>query len=634
MGWVIKSIAQVILGILDDLMAWGASLIKNLKLDIGNDGGDILQYIDPATAGQNGVLAKTFPGATEYCVYFFGLAFLLVFIICLFKLWQAYISPFTDAEEPASVLFRTGMAALAVSLSFSIFVAMERIFNHVFKMFKSTFNDQTQDTFTAFKKAKSNNKYVVNATKKEQAKAGTTTKDEGTTFWTSDNLINKKSKNNLTGDGSGNGISLIIIECVVGFALFYAFIKLVMEVYERYLVLGLLFYTCPLAFALLTSKSTKNIVANWFQMLISQFILMCLNLFFVGTFISAFNKLATPVDTKYIFSSDVQFVQTMLLLLGWCIVGQKADEYMRGLGLSVANTGQGLGSALVAGVGSTMKAAQVGYRAGKSAVKTSGKMLGAVGAASTPEAIGAKVAKKNSEMAERAKNAIKANPIGSMSGDSFKNAVKAQGGVSAVNPRVNAANVDYEKSAALSGKGMQVFADSNGNILGASALPGSTAAQKLEDAGFKTMEDSAGNIVPLTESSYRGLGEQLVSMGENGQLKTADGLGIDRTRYDKASIAPNNVVELTSSKTGVSRSINGDAYFGVSNGIQTMGSLNELKGTIIEAPQPQTFGDSIRDYGSDIANSAAGVINTVDNIDPAGVIDAYDNIRNNLDNKI
>lgn len=634
MGWIIKAFAQVILEILDDLMAWGASLIKNLKLDIGNDGGDILQYINPSTAGQNGVLAKTFPGATEYCTYFFGLAFLLIFIICLFKLWQAYISPFTDAEEPASVLFRTGMATLMVSLSYSIFVALERVFNHVFKMFKSTFNEQTKDTFTAFKKAKSSNKYIVNATKKEQAKAGMTTKDEGTTFWTSDNLINKKSKSNLTGDGAGNGISLIVIECVIGFALLFAFIRLVMEVYERYLVLGLLFYTCPLTFALLTSKSTKNIVANWFQMLISQFILMCLNLFFVGTFISAFNKLATPVDTDYIFSSDVKFVQTMLLMLGWCIVGQKADEYMRGLGLSIANTGQGLGSALVAGVGSTMKAAQVGYRAGKGAFKTTGKVLGAVGAASTPEAIGSKIAKKNSEMAEKAKNAIKANPIGSMSGENFKNAVNAQGGVSAVNPKVNSNAVDFEKSAALSGKGMQVFADSSGNILGASALPGSTAAQKLEDAGFKTMEDSAGNIVPLTEASYRGLSDQLVSMGENGQLPTADGRGIDRTRYDKASISPSNVITFSSSKAGISRTVDGNAYFGISDGNRIMGSLNELKGNVISAPEPVTFADSVSAYGSDIVNSAAGVIDAVDSVNPAGAIDAFDNAVDSLHNKI
>ena len=36
MAWIIKSIVKIMLSILDDVMAWGASLINNLELDIGN----------------------------------------------------------------------------------------------------------------------------------------------------------------------------------------------------------------------------------------------------------------------------------------------------------------------------------------------------------------------------------------------------------------------------------------------------------------------------------------------------------------------------------------------------------------------------------------------------------------------
>ncbi len=71
------------------------------------------------------------------------------------------------------------------------------------------------------------------------------------------------------------------------------YIKLLFEAAERYILLGVLVYTAPIAFALGSSKTTSGIFQSWCRMLGGQIFLLimnawCLRLFtsMVGTFLS------------------------------------------------------------------------------------------------------------------------------------------------------------------------------------------------------------------------------------------------------------------------------------------------------------------------------------------------------------
>jgi len=87
--------------------------------------------------------------------------------------------------------------------------------------------------------------------------------------------------------------SVALIALILILILAWNYIKLLFEAAERYVLLGVLVYTAPVAFAMGASKATSNIFSPWCKMLGGQvFLLMmnawCLKIFtsMVGTFIA------------------------------------------------------------------------------------------------------------------------------------------------------------------------------------------------------------------------------------------------------------------------------------------------------------------------------------------------------------
>ena len=90
---------------------------------------------------------------------------------------------------------------------------------------------------------------------------------------------------------ANGGVALIVL--ILTLILAWNYIKLLFEAAERYVLLGVLVYTAPVAFAMGASQSTANIFKSWCRMFGGQkFLLLmnawCLRLFItmVGTFIS------------------------------------------------------------------------------------------------------------------------------------------------------------------------------------------------------------------------------------------------------------------------------------------------------------------------------------------------------------
>ncbi|MBR0278236.1 MAG: hypothetical protein IJQ50_07245 [Clostridia bacterium] len=87
--------------------------------------------------------------------------------------------------------------------------------------------------------------------------------------------------------------SVALIALILILILAWNYIKLLFEAAERYVLLGVLVYTAPVAFAMGASQTTSGIFKSWCRMLGGQIFLLlmnawCLRLFtsMVGTFLS------------------------------------------------------------------------------------------------------------------------------------------------------------------------------------------------------------------------------------------------------------------------------------------------------------------------------------------------------------
>ena len=90
---------------------------------------------------------------------------------------------------------------------------------------------------------------------------------------------------------ANGGVALITLIIVLIMA--WNYLKLLAEAAERYVLLGVLVFTAPMAFAMGASESTSNIFKSWCRMFAGQLFLLimnawCLRLFttMVGTFIA------------------------------------------------------------------------------------------------------------------------------------------------------------------------------------------------------------------------------------------------------------------------------------------------------------------------------------------------------------
>lgn len=131
----------------------------------------------------------------------------------------------------------------------------------------------------------------------------------------------------------------ILLYIVLMLLIGIAFIKLLLEAVERYVVMFLLIYVSPLASATLASPNTSAIYKKFFTMFISQCILVVLNMWILKLVVSMFANVGTlPTSEKII-----------ALLMGYSMlrIGAKLDTYLNQLGLNAAVTGVGLAGELM-----------------------------------------------------------------------------------------------------------------------------------------------------------------------------------------------------------------------------------------------------------------------------------------------
>lgn len=164
-------------------------------------------------------------------------------------------------------------------------------------------------------------------------------------------------------------ISLLILflDIAVGWELF----KVMVEVAERYLMVGVLVYTSPLVFSTVASGQTAGVFKRWCGMFISSLLLMSLSVFFLNASIAALASIG----------ADDSFIVSLVLILAMLKIAQRLDTYMSQLGLNAAQTGGSLLDTIFAGaktIGNFAKGAFGGRSSngGGEGSKSGGSVLG------------------------------------------------------------------------------------------------------------------------------------------------------------------------------------------------------------------------------------------------------------------
>ena len=91
--------------------------------------------------------------------------------------------------------------------------------------------------------------------------------------------------------------SVALIALILVLILAWNYIKLLFEAAERYILLGVIIYTAPVAFAMGASQSTSNIFKSWCRMLGGQLFLLIMNAWCLKLFTSMVGSfLANPLS--------------------------------------------------------------------------------------------------------------------------------------------------------------------------------------------------------------------------------------------------------------------------------------------------------------------------------------------------
>ena len=229
-------------------------------------------------------------------------AWAVLMLIVLWQLFRSFGGPLTEAEDPWQLIARGAIFGLLIGYAKPIFHIILRIATAPYTSLMEISMTGEDFTFAGVEQALSN---------------GLTT------------IIATASVVGL--------ILLLILELCLGWNYF----KLLLETVERYVVVGVLCYTSPLAFSLGGSKTTGTVFKSWCRMVGSQLLLLVMNVWFLrgfassmGQFIAGGGALSTGKGSIFLW---------MFCALAYLKCAQRFDSYLASIGLNVAQTGSSMG---------------------------------------------------------------------------------------------------------------------------------------------------------------------------------------------------------------------------------------------------------------------------------------------------
>lgn len=262
-------------------------------------------------------------------------AWAVLFLITVWQLFRVFGGPITEAENPWQLVARSSLFALLVGFAKPIFMLTLDIARAPYTALMDVAMGAEDFTFAGVEQVLTNGLVTIVST-----------------------------------------ITIVapILVLILLIALGWNYFKLLLEVVERYIVVGVLCYTSPLAYAMGGSKATNQVFKSWCRMVGSQLLLLVLNVWFlrgfnssVGQYIGNGGALSTGQGSIFLW---------LFCALAFLKTAQKFDSYLAAMGLNVAQTGSSMGMELlmaarvISGVGHGARSAGSVFRGGSTATGT------------------------------------------------------------------------------------------------------------------------------------------------------------------------------------------------------------------------------------------------------------------------
>lgn len=229
------------------------------------------------------------------------MAWAVLFLITVWQLFRVFGGPITEAENPWQLLLRSALFAVLIGYAKPIFLLALEIARAPYTSLMDLTMTAEHFTFAGLEQVLTNG------------------------------LISLLSALTIVG---------LILMLILLISIAWNYFKLLLETVERYVVVGILCYTSPLAFAMGGSKATNQIFKSWCRMVGSQLLLLVLNVWFlrafnssVGGYIANGGALSTGMGSIFLW---------FFCVLAFLKTAQKFDSYLASMGLNVAQTGSSM----------------------------------------------------------------------------------------------------------------------------------------------------------------------------------------------------------------------------------------------------------------------------------------------------
>ena len=324
LSWIFESIVNWVASIVTSIMDAVSGIFLNA---LGTDMTAMEQY---------------FPFVTEAFSIFQYTAWALLFLITVWQLFRVFGGPVTEAENPWLLLVRSAIFAILIGYAKPIFLLALDIARAPYTALMDATMDPGSFTFAGVEQVLTNGLSTMVST--------------------------------ITVVGPLLTIILMI-------SLGWNYFKMLLECVERYVVVGVLCYTSPLAFSMGGSKTTNNVFKGWTRMVGSQLLLLVLNVWFLRAFNSTVGQFIG--NGGALSSGQGSIFLWMFVALAFLKTAQKFDSYLAAMGLNVAQTGSSMGMELLMAARVISGVASGGARTAGSVFRGANGTAGASGTAAT-----------------------------------------------------------------------------------------------------------------------------------------------------------------------------------------------------------------------------------------------------------
>lgn len=237
-----------------------------------------------------------------------GFAYGILAIIAgtaLAKFWVGGVSGERASDTPMGVLLRTAIAAAMISMGGYLLQLIIRL-----------------------------------GTTGYEAIGAIPVQDSGFEFSSVSSAIIPAFKTSIKGgvESTLSDIGASIVSLIVLFLLGKNVISLLLEVAERYLMVGILVFTSPIVYPTMASRDTSQIMRRWLSMFIGCVFQMSISILFLKLVLSGMVSM-TNAGTAFTDTDGYGPLIQLILVLAMCKIAQRTDTYLQQLGIGVPTTG-------------------------------------------------------------------------------------------------------------------------------------------------------------------------------------------------------------------------------------------------------------------------------------------------------